>query len=195
MREQQLEERIWSLELQLQQRHETASPSASTASTGASSRSIKKLDFETIMAQQMQMIAELAASNKTNTTRMEQQMALITNLQQTVADLVIRVSDRNSNASTITSTDQRKRRIPQKLSKSSMRRIHPSDAGTTSPTNVPPDPGDTHRYRDSPTQEHQDDDTTMHNDAAPNNSHTQEEALLDDEPMVQGMDPVAPAPN
>ena len=93
LQEQQLEERIRSLELQLQQRQETASPSASTASTGVSSRSIRKSDFDTIMAQQMQMIAELAASNKTNTTRMEQQMTIITNLQQTVADLVIRVSD------------------------------------------------------------------------------------------------------
>ena len=76
---------------QLDPRH--ASPSASVASTVASSNSIKKSEFEIIIAQQMQMISALAESNKTANDRMAQQMNLITNLQQTVAELVIRVID------------------------------------------------------------------------------------------------------
>ena len=76
-----------------------------------------------------------------------------------------------------------------------MRQIHPSNAGTTGPTNVPPDPSDTHCYKDSSTQERHEDEMIMHHDDASNNSHNQEEAQLEDEPMVQGMDPVATAPN
>ena len=83
LQEQQLKDRIQILETQMTQRQETytASPSASTASTAASLRSIKKTEFETIIAQQMQMIAALAESNKASNQWMEQQMALITNLQ------------------------------------------------------------------------------------------------------------------
>ena len=100
------------------QNNRGSSPNASVASTTASSRSINKTEFEMIMAQQMQMIAALAESNKLANERMEQQMGLITNLQQTVAELVIRASDRDSDASTITSNEQRKRRIPHHASKS-----------------------------------------------------------------------------
>ena len=123
IQEQQLEERIQSLESQMQQRQDpgTASPAASIASTADSSKSIKKSEFETIMTQQMQMIASLAASNKLANERMEKQMELITNLKHTVADLVIRVNDQDSDASTITSHEQRKQRIPRQPSKSSMR--------------------------------------------------------------------------
>ena len=71
-----------------------------------------------------------------------------------------------------------------------MRRIHPSDAGTTGPINVPPDPGDTHCYTDSSTPERPEDETIMHQDDASNHSHNQEDAQLVDEPMVQGTDPV-----
>ena len=89
IQEQQLEDRIRILELQINQRHDSTSPSASTASTEATSKSLRKADFETVMAQQMQMIAALAESNKKANKQMEQQMGLITNLQQTVADLVL----------------------------------------------------------------------------------------------------------
>ena len=92
----------------------------------------------------MQMIASLAASNQASNERMEKQMNLNTNLQQTVADLVIRVSDRESDASTITSNEQRKRRLPHHSSKSSMQKIHPNDAGNLGQSNAPPDPAPIH---------------------------------------------------
>ena len=88
------------------------------------------------------MIAALAESNTLANKRMEQQMALITNLQQTVAELVIRVNDCDSDASTITSSDQKKRRLPHQTSKASIQRLHSSDAGTAGQVNIPPDPGE-----------------------------------------------------
>ena len=102
LHKQQLEARIRSLEARLQQRTDNhkPSPNGSPTSSVASSQSIKKSEFETIIAQQMQMIALLAASSQSANERMEKQMNLITILQQTVADLVIRVSDCNSDAST-----------------------------------------------------------------------------------------------
>ena len=110
----------------------------------------------------MQMIAALAESNKLANDRMEQQIHLITNLLQTVADLVIRVSDQDSDASTITSNEQCKRRITHQPSKSSMRRLHPSNAGSTGQMNIPPDPGEIHRYIEFPTLESQDEESPMH---------------------------------
>ena len=163
LREQQLEDRIQSLESHILQQQTPASPTASVASTIASTRSIKKTEFEVIMAQQMQMITALVESNKAANDRMEQQMGLISNLQQTVADLTIRVNDRESDASTITSYEQRKRRIPHPTSKSSMRRIHPSDAGTVHKVNVPPDPGETNPYENSATT-YKEADTLMEQD-------------------------------
>ena len=145
LREQQLEDRIRSLETHIQHQQERSTAAASRASndsTEASSKLIKKTEFETITAQQMQLIAELAASNKTANDRMDKQMDLITNLQQTVADLIIQVNDHNSDASTITSNEQRKQRIPHHTSKCAIQRIHPSDAGTSRPINIPPDPGE-----------------------------------------------------
>ena len=143
LQEQQLEDQIRSLEARLQHQNDTnsASRAASPTSSVALTQTLKKSEFETIMAQQLQMITSLAVSNQAANERMEKQMTLITNLQQTVADLVIRVNDRDSDASTITSNEQRKRRIPHHTSKSAMRRLHPSDAGTVGPTNAPPDPG------------------------------------------------------
>ena len=109
----------------------------------------------------MQMITALVQSIKEANARMEQQMGLITNLQQTVADLAIRVNDRDSDASTITSNDQRKRHIPHHASKSSMRRIHPNDAGTVGQVSIPPDPGDIHRYIEVPTLQRQEEAVIM----------------------------------
>ena len=111
LREQHLEDRIHTLESKILQQQEPGkhSPSASIASTVASARSVQKSEFEMIMAQQMQMIAALVESNKAANQQMEQQMELITNLQQTVAYLVIGVSDWDSDASTITSNKQQKR--------------------------------------------------------------------------------------
>ena len=152
LREQQLEDRVRVLEARLQQRHDSpkeAAPGSPTSSVD-SSRSLKKSEFETIIAQQMQMIASLAASSQSANERMEKQMDLITNLQHTVADLVIRVNDRDSDASTNTSNEQRKRRIPHPTAKTSMRRLHPNDAGTTGPNNAPPDPGALYRYVEFP---------------------------------------------
>ena len=93
-------------------------------------------------------------------------MGLITNLQQTVADLIIRVSDHDSDASTITSNEQRKQRIPHLQSKSSMRRLHLSNAGTVGHINVPPDPGEIHRYIGFPLLENQNEATPMHQEEA-----------------------------
>ena len=94
------------------------------------------------MAQQMQMIQSLADSNKTNNERMEQQMDIITDLHQTVAELVIKINDRDSDSSTITSSDQRKRsKISHNAYKHpTTRRNRPSNSGTDNTPRVPPDP-------------------------------------------------------
>ena len=102
------------------------------------------------MAQQMKMIATLAESNQESNKRMEQQMALITSLQQTVADLVIGVSDSDSDASTITSNKQRKRRIHH----------HPFNSTQAMQVRYP---GDSHKYIKFSTLADQEGDTAaMH---------------------------------
>ena len=133
----------------------------------------------------MQMIAALTESNKTAHARMEQQMGLITNLQQTVANLIIQVSDRDSDASTITSNEQRKRRIPHHQSKSSMRRLHLSDAGTVGQINIPPDPGEIHWYIEFPTLESQDEDGNMQQEDT-NTDTQQQNTNNQDDTMSQG---------
>ena len=107
-------------------------------------------------------------------------MGLITNLQQTVADHIIRVNDHDSDASTITSNEQRKRRIPHLQSKSSIRRLHSSDAGTTGQINVPPDPGEIHRYIEFLTLENQDEESQMQQDETNDVTHQDTQASQDD---------------
>ena len=144
IREQQLEERIRVLEAQLLKATSSQSPSLSISSksTQSSIRSVKTTKFQVIMAQQMQMIQSLADSIKTNNERMEQQMDIITDLRQTVAELVIKINNRDADSSTITSSDQRKRsKISHNVYKHPLtRRHHPSNSGTNNTLRVPPDP-------------------------------------------------------
>ena len=133
----------------------------------------------------MQMIAALTESNKTTNERMERQMEMITNLQQTVADMAIRASDRDSDASTITSNEQRKRRIPHHASKSSIRRLHLSNAGTAGPVNLPPDPGEHNRYIEFPTLECQDEETPMQQDETNDSKHSRDDSSAAMTPTYQ----------
>ena len=90
----------------------------------------------------MQMIQSLADSNKKSNKQMEQQVDIITDLRQTVPELVIKINDCNSDTSTITSSDQRKQsKISHNKYKTPLnRRTHPSNSGTDTTTRVPPDP-------------------------------------------------------
>ena len=149
IREQQLEERIRLLEAQLLQSHSSRSPSMSTSSksTYSSAKSVKTDEFQLIVAQQMKMIQSLADSNRTTNERMEQQNDLITDLRQTVAELILKIGDCESDSSTITSSDQRKR---SKISHNTYNKnplnhhTHPSNAGTAKTPRVPPDPDPEH---------------------------------------------------
>ena len=93
------------------------------------------------MAQQMKMIESLSASNKSTNDQMEKQMDLITNLQQTVAELLIKIGDCNLDTSTNTSTEQRKwSKISHNLYMMPVQcQVHSSNAGTATATNSPPD--------------------------------------------------------
>ena len=146
------------------------------------------------MAQQMQMIASLAVSNQAANERMEKQMNLITNLQQTVANHVIRVSDRHSDASTITSNEQRKRRLPHHTSKSSIRRIHPNHTGNIGPSHAPPDPAPDEPIHDEDAndqtqsnhpKDHMDDNSTNASDNK-NMSHSHSKPITHDIQDVNG---------
>ena len=148
LREQQLEERIRVLEAQLLQSTSSRSPSLSTSSrsTQSSVRSVKTNEFQVIMTQQMQMIQSLADANKTSNIQMAQQMDIITDLRQTVAELVLKINDRDSDTSMITSSDQRKRsKISHNTYKTPLQRqVHTSNAGTATTTRVPQDPDPDH---------------------------------------------------
>ena len=69
-----------------------------------------------------------------------------------------------------------------------MRRLHPSDAGTVGQVNIPPDPGDIHRYVEFPTLESQDEEGHMQQDEANTDIPLNSTNTLAEDAMSQGTD-------
>ena len=75
-----------------------------------------------------------------------------------------------------------------------MRRLHPSDAGTAGPMDIPPDPGEVHRYVEFPTLENQDEDANkMQQDDVPDTRPTPQEHPVEEYNIPWGHNKNTPA--
>ena len=87
-----------------------------------------------------------------------------------------------------TPNEQHKRRIPHHSSKSSIRQLHPSNAGTACHVNIPPDPGEIKCYIEFPALECQDEETNMQQEAANNHTPHACNNIQDNNAVSQGTD-------